>query len=296
MQANVYMKMMLALVTLCASIVAGAANGPRSFETPEAAADALVDSIATHDDDTLKIILGSNYRSFIPSGGVAPEDITRFLAAWAKAHEIVKVDDHTALLSAGTAGWTLPVPIVARKEGWTFDTQAGGEEMRHRYIGRNELAAIQSVLAYTDAQQEYWQWTQGQGTPAYAARLLSTPGKKDGLFWSTQPGDDPSPLGARFAEARPGEPYHGYMYRILTAQGDAAQGGAKSYLKNGRMDGGYALIAWPASYGKTGVMSFMVNQDGVVYQANLGPGTDRIARATRSFNPGEGWTRADVTP
>ncbi|WP_229709040.1 DUF2950 domain-containing protein [Silvimonas iriomotensis] len=290
------MKMMLALVTLCASITVAAANGPRSFATPDAAADALVDSIATHDDDALKTILGSNYRDFIPSGGVAPEDITRFLAAWAQAHEIVKVDDRTALLSAGTAGWTLPVPIVAGKDGWAFDTQAGAQEMRHRYIGRNELAAIQSVLAYADAQQDYWQWSQAQGTPSYASRLLSSPGKKDGLYWATAPGEDPSPLGSRFAEARPGEPYHGYVYRILTTQGDAAPGGAKKYLKDGRMEGGYALIAWPASYGKTGIMSFMINQDGVVYQANLGPATDRIAKGIRSFNPVEGWTQADTTP
>ncbi|MBB5192024.1 hypothetical protein HNQ50_002761 [Silvimonas terrae] len=290
MHASGLIKAVLVQVALCVSMSAMAATAPRVFPTPEAAADALVDSIATHDDDALKTILGSDYRSFIPTGGVAPEDITRFLAAWAQAHEIVNVDEQTAMLSAGTAGWTLPVPIVRHQDGWMFDTRAGAQEMRLRYIGRNELNTIQVVLAYTDAQRDYWSWAQSQGAAAYAQRLLSLPGKKDGLYWPTQPGEAPSPLGARFAEAQPGQPYHGYLYRILTAQGEAAPGGAKNYVKDGRMVDGFALIAWPASYGKSGIMSFMVNQDGVVYQANLGPATDKIARSTRAFNPAAGWT------
>lgn len=296
MHATRLFKAVLVQIMLCASIGAMAATAPRIFPTPEAAADALVDSIATHDDDALSIILGSNYRTFIPTGGIAPEDITRFLAAWAQAHEIVQVDEHKALLSAGTAGWTLPVPIVHGKAGWYFDTKAGADEMRTRAIGRNELAAIQATLAYADAQHDYWNWSQAQGQAAYAQKLLSTPGKKDGLYWPTQPGEDPCPLGPRFADAKAGEPYHGYRFRILTAQGDAAAGGARNYIKDGRMVDGFALIAWPASYGKTSIMSFMVNQDGVVYEANLGSATDRLARGIRTFNPGEGWSELKNNP
>ena len=159
--------------------------------------------------------------------------------------------------------------------------------MRIRRIGRNELAAIQVALAYTDAQDEYHarDWN-GDGVLQYAQRALSSPGKRDGLYWASLPGEPESPLGAAFADARAGEPYHGYRYRMLTAQGKDAPGGARSYIKNGRMTDGYALIAWPAKYNDTGVMTFIVNQDGVVYQKNLGPGHGQAgardrARSTR---------------
>jgi hypothetical protein len=168
--------------------------------------------------------------------------------------------------------------------------------MRIRRIGRNELAAIQVVLAYTDAQDEYHQrdWN-GDGVREYARRALSTPGKHDGLYWASLPGEPESPLGPEFADAKPGQPYHGYLYRILTAQGKDAPGGAKSYVRDGRMTEGYALIAWPAKYADSGVMTFIVNRDGIVYQKNLGPGTDSAARAIPAYNPDPSWERVAPT-
>ena len=168
--------------------------------------------------------------------------------------------------------------------------------MRTRRIGRNELAAIQVALAYTDAQEEYHAADcNGDGVQAVRQRGLSSPGKHDGLYWASLPGEPESPLGAEFADAKPGQPYHGYLYKILTAQGKDAPGGAKSYIKNGRMTEGYALVAWPAKYDDTGVMTFIVNHDGVVYQKNLGPGTDAAARAINAYNPDASWSKAAPT-
>ena len=172
-----------------------------------------------------------------------------------------------------------------------LDVAAAPELMRQRRIGRNELAAIQVALAYTDAQQEYYAANPDrQRVRHYAMRGLSSPGKRDGLYWPALPGEVESPLGAAFADARPGMAYHGYLYRVLTAQGKDAPGGAKSYLRDGLMTEGYALIAWPERWGDTGVMSFIVSRDGVVYQKNLGPGTAAAAARIGSYNPDAGWT------
>lgn len=268
------------------------AQAQQTYPTPEAAADALVDAIARHDGAALKTVVGPDYRKYIPTSTVEPDDVTDFLEAWAKAHTIVPSGPDKAFLGAGMHGWTLPIPIVKTTAGWHFDTRAASEEMRIRRIGRNELAVMQVALAYTDAQREYHErdWS-GDGTMEYAVKGLSTPGKRDGLYWASLPGEHESPLGAEFADARQGEPYHGYRYRILTAQGQDASGGARSYIKNGRMTDGYALIAWPAKYDDTGVMTFIVNQDGIVYQKNLGPGTDAEARAIKAYNPDATWSR-----
>ena len=267
----------------------------QAYPTPEAAADALVDAIARHDGDALKNVVGPDYRKFIPAASVDPEDVTNFLEAWAKAHKIVPAGADKAFLGAGTKGWTMPIPIVKSPAGWQFDTHAAPEEMRVRRIGRNELAAIQVALAYTDAQKEYYARDRnGDGVLQYATRGLSSPGKHDGLYWASLPDEPESPLGAEFAEAKVGQPYHGYLYRILTAQGKDAPGGARSYLKNGRMTEGYALVAWPARYDDTGVMTFIVNQDGVVYQKNLGANTAALVRSINAYNPDSTWSK--VTP
>ena len=180
----------------------------------------------------------------------------------------------------------MPIPIVKTAAGWRFDVKAAPAEMRTRRIGRNELAAIQVALAYTDAQKEYHvrDWN-GDGTLEYAKQGLSSPGKRDGLYWASLPGEIESPLGAEFADAKVGQPYHGYVYKILTAQGKDAPGGARSYIRNGRMTEGYALLAWPAKYDDTGVMTFIVNQDGVVYQKDLGASTGTAARAIAPTTP-----------
>jgi len=266
-----------------------------AFPTPEAAADALVDGIARHDGDAIKAVVGPDYHKYIPASSRDPDDVTNFLAAWSRAHQIVQAGADKAFLGAGTRGWTLPIPIVKSSAGWHFDTRAAPEEMRIRRIGRNELAAIQVALAYTDAQNEYHgrDWN-GDGVKEYAMRGLSSPGKHDGLYWASLPGEPESPLGAAFADAKGGQPYHGYQYKILTAQGRDAPGGARSYVKGGHMTEGYALIAWPARYDDTGVMTFIVNQDGIVYEKNLGTGTDAAARAISAYNPDSSWTK--VTP
>lgn len=272
--------------------VAQPAFAQNAYPTPEAAAEALVDGIARHDGDAIKAAVGPDYRKYIPASTVDARDVTGFLEAWSQAHAIVRAGGDRAYLAAGKYGWTLPIPIVRTADGWRFDVAAAPEEMRQRRIGRNELAAIQVALAYTDAQNEYRarDWN-GDGVREYAARALSSPGRRDGLYWASLPGEPESPLGPEFADAKPGQPYHGYLYRILTAQGKDAPGGARSYLRDGRMTEGYALVAWPAKYGDTGVMTFIVNQDGTVFQKNLGAGTDAAARALNAYNPDASWTR-----
>jgi hypothetical protein len=280
---------------LGAFVVAAAAFAQATYPTPDAAADALVDAIARHDGDAIRHVVGPDHARYIPPSSVDPVDVTNFLAAWADAHKIVPAGADKAFLGAGRYGWTLPIPIVKTAAGWRFDVKAAPDEMRIRRIGRNELAAIQVALAYTDAQDEYRKadWN-GDGIKAYAMRGLSSPGKRDGLYWASLPDEPESPLGPEFADAKPGQPYHGYLYRILTAQGPNARGGTKSYVKNGHMTEGYALIAWPAKYDDTGVMTFIVNQDGVVYQKDLGANTAGVARAINAYNPDTSWTR--VTP
>jgi Protein of unknown function (DUF2950) len=287
-------KHILNMAAVAASLaLAPAAFAQNAYHTPEAAAEALVDGIARHDRDAIKAVAGADYEKYFPSSKTDPGDITDFLAAWARAHAIVPAGSDKAFLGVGKNGWTLPVPIVKTAAGWRFDTKSAPEEMRVRRIGRNELAAIQVALAYTDAQKEYHQRDRnGDGVLEYAAHGLSTPGKHDGLYWASLPGEPESPLGAEFADAKVGQPYHGYLYKILTAQGANAPGGAKSYVKNGRMTDGYALVAWPAKYDDTGVMTFIVNQDGIVYQKNLGPNGGAVAKAMKAYDPDSSWQKA----
>jgi hypothetical protein len=274
--------------------IASPAHAQSAFATPTAAADALVDAIARSDDAQLKTVLGADFRRYIPDGSSSAADRLSFLEAWARGHKIVDAGSDKARVEVGTNGWTLPIPLVKSASGWHFDTRAAPEEMRMRRIGRNELAAIQVALAYTDAQEEYFaQNPDGQGAGHFALRALSSAGKRDGLYWAALPGEAESPLGAQFADARPGMAYHGYLYRVLSAQGKDAPGGARSYVRNGQMTDGYALIAWPERHGDTGVMSFIVNRDGVVYQKNLGPGTDTIVRKLTTYNPDSTWERVE---
>ena len=284
------------LAATLAIVAAPVALAQKAYPTPEAAAEALVDAMARHDGEALKTVVGPDYRKYIPAASVDPEDVTNFLEAWSRGHKIVPAGNDRAYLGAGVHGWTMPIPIVKTAAGWHFDTRAAPEEMRIRRIGRNELAAIQVALAYTDAQKEYHQrdWN-GDGVLQYAMRGLSSRGKRDGLYWASLPDEPESPLGAQFADAKAGEPYHGYLYKILTAQGKDAPGGARSYIKNGRMTEGYALIAWPARYADTGVMTFMVNQDGVVHQRDLGPGTGAAVRAINAYNPDATWSKVVPT-
>lgn len=270
-----------------------AAHAQAVYPTPDDAANALVDALARNDDGAVKHVLGNDFQRFIPTKDVGDEDIYAFLGAWAKGHEIVKdptpLNGHpSAHLAVGTSGWTLPVPIVQVARGWRFDPPAAQDEMLTRRIGRNERSAILTSLAYLDAQNDYHNLTRH-----YAQRFVSTPGQRDGLYWVSAPGEAESPLGPLAAtmpnHTLPKDAYHGYHYRILTAQGPHAKGGAQSYVDNGVLTKGFGLIASPAEYGKTGVMSFVVNQDGQVYQKNLGPRSANIAAALRSFDPDPSW-------
>ena len=272
--------------------LASVAFAQTAYPTPEAAADALVDGIARSNEAQIRAVLGPDFRKYIPEGTTSADDKTNFLEAWGTSHKIVPAGSDKAFLGAGSHGWTLPIPIVKTAAGWRFDTRGAAEEMRTRRIGRNELAAIQVALAYTDAQEEYVarDWN-GDGVKEFSTRGLSSPGKRDGLYWASLAGEQESPLGAEFADAKAGQPYHGYVYKILTKQGKDAPGGAKSYVKNGHMTEGYALIAWPAKYGDTGIMTFIVDRDRIVYQRDLGPGTAAAAKAITAYNPDASWQK-----
>ena len=291
------MAMRKALVATAATVLLavgatlpGVAAAQKAFATVEAAVDALVDSLARNDDAQLGVVLGRDYRRLLPAGDVTDGDRTDFLAAWAKGHRIVPSGDSGARLELAD-GWTLPIPLVRGTAGWTFDTTAAADQMRTRRIGRNELAAINAVYAYVDAQREYAaEDRNGNGVLEYAQRILSTEGKRDGLYWPTAAGEPPSPAGPLLHTADLKDGYHGYRFRILKAQGPAARGGARSYVdRAGRMTNGFALVAWPARYGETGVMTFVVNHDGVAYQKNLGPSTAAVAGAMTRFDPAPTW-------
>ncbi|SMG10995.1 DUF2950 domain-containing protein [Paraburkholderia susongensis] len=274
-------------------VAATAAHAQAVYPSADAAANAFVDALASNDEPALRHVLGNDFHRFIPTKDVGEDDIYQFLGAWSKGHQIVEDQATgsgrtTAHLAVGDSGWTLPIPLVRVAQGWRFDPPAAQGEMLTRRIGRNERAAILTSLAYVDAQNDYHNLTQH-----YAQRFISTPGTHDGLYWPTAPGEAESPLGPLAAtmpaHTRPQEAYHGYHYRILTAQGPHARGGAQNYVENGVMSRGFALVASPADYGKTGVMSFIVNQDGQVYEKNLGPQSARAAAALRSFDPDDSW-------
>jgi len=259
------------------------------FSSPEAAAEALVDSLARSDDAELRAVLGPDQPLLIPLDDITTEDRLTFLAAWSKGHRIVQTSNTSARLELND-GWTLPLPIVRTGAGWSFDVRTGRDEMRTRRIGRNELAAIQSMYAFLEAQNEYAaQDRNGDGVLEYAQKILSSPDAHDGLYWPTLVGEQESPLGPLFDTKDLKDGYHGYRFRILKAQGPAAQGGARGYVKGGHMTDGYALVAWPARYGETGVMTFIINQDGVVYEKYLGPNSAAITGAMTQFNPDASW-------
>ncbi|KWR77517.1 DUF2950 domain-containing protein [Cupriavidus sp. IDO] len=273
------------------------AHAQKPFDSPEAAMAAFGDAVANSDDTAMKALLGANFHDLIPPVGADVRQ--RFLAAWQVSHAIESTDATHARIAVGNDGWTLPVPLVKSAKGWAFDTRAGVQEMRIRRIGRNELAVIQTMLAVYDAQHEYAQADHDHdGMLVYASRLTSSPGKQDGLYWPTQPGEPASPLGPAFLTAgktNPGqEGYYGYHYKLLTSQGAHAPGGAYNYVVKGKLFGGFAVLAWPARYGDTGVKSFMVSHEGQVYERDLGPDSAGKAAAIKSFDPGEGWTK--VTP
>lgn len=278
-----------------ACLAGGLAHAQRAFPTPDAAAEAFVDNLARHDGPGLEAILGRDYRKIASYQGISGEDVTNFLAGWAAGHKVVTLDPATAAIELSN-GWRMPVPIVKTAAGWTLDTKRGEDEMRTRRIGRNELVAIRASYAYVEAQRQYASADRnGDGRLEYARKILSSPGKRDGLFWPNAAGEPESPLGPLLDTRSFEDGYHGYRFKILEGQGPAARGGARSYVQKGQMAYGFALVAWPAKYGDTGIMTFMVNHDGVVFEKDLGPNSAAIARAMTRFDPDSTW-KALPTP
>ncbi len=281
-----------------------AASAQQTFPSPEDAAAALVAAAKSGSENDLLKVLGNEAADIIASGDTVADNETRqrFVSAYDTKHSISMQANKRAILMLGNDDFPFPIPLFHNKTGWEFDTSEGRMEILYRRIGRNELDAIQTSLAFVDAENEYADKDRGAGPGVYAQRIVSSPGKKDGLYW---PADgDQSPLGELAAEASAegykvgsGEPqpYHGYYYRILTQQGSNAPGGEMDYVINGKMIGGFALVAYPADYGNSGVMTFLVNHNGIVYQKDLGERTESIAKRMKSFNPDQTWKKVEVS-
>ncbi len=281
--------------------LAAGAGAQQLFQTPDAAVSALAAAAASGDVRAIMRVLGPEGAEIASSGDPVADGATRkrFAEAYEAKHQVVLDGDNKATLVVGQQDWPFPIPLVLKNEAWRFDTTAGREEILFRRIGRNELSAIQTCLAYVDAQQEYAEKDRSGTGMAYAQRIVSRPGKKDGLYWPPQAGEDESPVGEFIARAaaegyRAGQgpnPFHGYYYKILTRQGPKAPGGAMDYIVRGNMIGGFALVAYPAEYENSGVMTFLVNQDGIVFEKDLGRNTARTAAGMTAFNPDSTWRK-----
>lgn len=283
------------------------AMAQQDYKTPQDAVDALVATANSGDQKAALVVLGRGGEDIISSGDKVSDEAVRqrFVTSYNAKHSITMEGDNKAILVIGDNDYPFPIPVVHNKNGtWSFDTEAGRREILYRRVGHNELDAIQTCLAYVDAQNEYASKDRtGAGAGIYAQRFISAPGKKDGLYWPTVQGEDESPLGELFAAAsaqgyHAGEgrsPYRGYYYKILTKQGPAAQGGAADYIVNDKMIGGFALVAYPAQYRNSGVMTFIVNYSGTVFQKDLGRDTADVAADMTSFNPDQTWKKVDVT-
>lgn len=279
----------------------------KSFASPEEAVNALVSAVRADDEKEMLSILGPESKELISSGDEAADRAgrQRFIKSYTLMERIEKVSPGKMLLHVGKDDWAMPIPIVERGNRWVFDTKAGREEILDRRIGRNELNAIDVLHAFVAAQYAYAADDRaGGGCGQFAQRIISTGDKHDGLYWKAKEGSKTSPLGplvaeaaqegyAKSAEAITLSPFHGYYFRILKGQGKDARGGAYSYMVKGRMILGFGLVAYPAQYGNSGVMTFLVNQGGIIYQKNLGKETARMAKAMKVFNPDKTWKRVE---
>jgi hypothetical protein len=287
-----------ALASFCLTM--SPASAQQSFGRPDEAAAALAAAVKSGAKQDMLKVLGPDGEDIVSSGDdVADADArSKFTSAYDAKHS-VKVDGKKASLIVGPDDFPFPIPLVQTKTGWEFRADEGRQEMLFRRIGRNELDTIQTCLAFVDAENEYADKDHGDGVGVYAQRIVSSPGKQDGLYWKSDSND--SPLGALAAEAAAegynagGEPqpYHGYYYRILAGQGQSAPGGSLSYVIKGKMIGGFALVAWPAQYGNSGVMTFIVNHAGKVYQKDLGKDTEAIAKRMMWFDPDRSWSKVE---
>jgi hypothetical protein len=273
---------------------------PKNFASPEAAVAALVEAVKANDQDKLNTILGRDGSKLLRTRDPETDRQNReaFVNAYGEGSKHVMAGENQAVVVIGRDDWPLPIPLVRTAKGWHFDARQGEQEIRSRRIGRHELAAIQVCLAIVDAEREYATHDyDGDGMLEFAPRFVSSPGKHDGLYWQSSGNESLSPIGPLLTAAardasdadRQLAPFHGYYYRILTKQGKNAPGGAYDYMVHAKMLGGFAVIAYPAHYGKSGVMSFIVNHDGKVYEKDLGKNTDAIASGITSYDPDPSW-------
>ena len=282
-----------------------AANIGKTFASPEDAVHALTVAVNNHDSAALAAIFGPGFDTIESPDPVQEQnELTAFGQRLNASHNIERTATNQCILEVGEDRWPFAIPIVQKEGGsWFFDTDAGDDELLNRRIGRNELDALKSVRVYVDAQREYASKDRkGDQVLEYAQKLVSSPGAKDGLYWPTGDDGEISPLGPFYAEAQSRgyfkktaetegpQPFHGYLFKILTRQGKNAPGGKYDYIINGHMIGGFALVAWPAEYGNSGIMTFIVNQQGRVYQQDLGAKTDKVAPDIKAYDPGPGWT------
>jgi len=298
---------LMALALGLALPVCVSAQDEQTFPSPDTAVSALVAAVTDHDTNALDLIFGPTGKELVsPDVIQATEEYKIFVQRLAEKQQLLTNSAASLTLAIGVDGWEFPIPLVEQGGQWFFDTAAGRQEILARRIGMDETGAINVCNAYVGAQREYASQDRlGDSVLAYAQFLRSTPGTHDGLFWPTNSGAELSPLGPLIAQARVDgyhrtakmlndeqAPYHGYYFKILTRQGKYAPGGKYNYIINGRMIGGFALVAWPAEWGNTGVMTFIVNQQGKVYQKNLGSKTVKIAKGMTIYDPDDSWTPA----
>jgi hypothetical protein len=295
----------MVLSTVGQTFAASAKVWQKSFSSPAAAVNGLVEAVRNNDSKALKDILGPNSEELISSGDPVADQAgrDRFIALYEEKNQLERKGSSKTVLSLGKDYFPFPLPLVRKGKMWVFDTRAGSREILNRRIGRNELAVMDVLKAYLEAQREYARKDHdGNGVLEFARKLSSTPDKQDGLYWEVKEGEEPSPFGPLMAKAdcegydkqliaNPPEPYHGYFFKVLTKQGKNAEGGAFDYLVNDKMLLGFALVAYPARYRASGVMTFIVNQSGVIFQKDLGKATDKVAAKMASFDPDKSWKR-----
>jgi hypothetical protein len=299
------MRATTAIAMLAVALLAAGCGGKKEapvtgFATPEEAAKALVAALEKEDLATAAKLLGPGSEELLSSGDAVADKGSRadFVADYALKNSVA-IDGDTATLIVGANDWPVPIPIVKREGRWVFDGEGAIDELIYRRVGANELGAIDVMYGFVNAQNAYAsEGRDGDPPGIYALKLVSDEGLHNGLYWPTAEGEPPSPAGPFVATAaaegyRRGEgstPYHGYYYRMLYAQGANANGGAREYFKDGLLTQGFALIAWPADYGSSGVMTFIVNQDGVVFQKDLGEDTANAVAGIQKFDPDSSWT------
>ena len=305
-----YLLLLLALFVIPAgSVTALAASAPKaqkSFASPEDAVKSLVAAVRNNDNKELAAILGPGSKTIVSSGDPVADQAgrERFVKLYDEKNGIEGASTGKAVLSVGSEEYPFPIPVVKKGDAWRFDTRAGKEELLNRRIGRNELEVIDVMRVYVEAQRDYASKDRDDnGVREFAQKIRSTPGKHDGLYWKAKEGEEESPFGPLAAEAaREGygpvkgeqpSPFHGYLFRILKGQGKSAEGGAYDYVVNGRMILGFAMVAYPAQYGASGIMTFVVNQNGIVYQKDLGKKTGSIAAAMKRYDPDKGWKKVE---